>query len=324
MFSEDGSTLAIEANNTVDIWDPLHRIKRGALPIDWTTGSESHFSLSDDGKLLADLRRSGDIEIWDVASARKKATLMTRHTIDIDTSVAFSPDDRTLALLAFQSDLTSVLELWDTATGHLRATSIGAHLDVPQYLLGGVWNPKILFSPDGKTVISAMDQGIVDVATGARRVAPNSGLYAARAVSRGGLVAANVGTGQPLTFWDGRTLQQRSYIPNDAQLGDTMAFSPDGQLLAAADENGQIRLWDVTNRHPFGLPLTGPDESLPVEALAFSADGSAVLSIDSEGRLHTHLIGPAQIETALCAQVGPLSPANWKTYIPDLPYRRTC
>ncbi|MGW2155799.1 hypothetical protein [Nonomuraea sp. NPDC001699] len=111
--------------------------------------------------------------------------------------------------------------------------------------------------------------------------------------------------------------------------GSPAAFSPEGRLLAVADATDQIQLWDVTAGLPLGLPLSGffhPEDPLgnsSLNSLAFAPDGSAVLTID-RARLRTHLIAPDKIKSALCAQSGPLSEADWKIFIPEIPYRRTC
>ncbi|WP_169978153.1 hypothetical protein [Microbispora sp. H10836] len=336
VLSKDGSTAAVESHDGLLVWDALQRVKRTTLPISRDRISE-WWALSDNGALLAYARNNGDIEIWDVASASRKATIATRHNPDrYDFPMAFSPDNRTLALLTggSRSELAklaagpSVLEFWDLASGSLRATSKGMADD--NYIIfsqGG--GPKILFSQDGRTVVSAADQGIVEVATGKRLVEPSGlDLKAPKALSGSGLVAEADDT--VITIWDGRRLQPKYDARLGGETGQEMAFSPDGQLLATTDTTGQIRLWDVINRRPFGLPLTGFYERPEggsrsmVNGLAFSPDGSAVLSITIGGHLRTHLIGATQIMKILCTEAGPLSPDDWATYIPELPYRRTC
>ncbi|MDP9869650.1 MULTISPECIES: WD40 repeat domain-containing serine/threonine protein kinase [Streptosporangium] len=326
VLSEDGSTLAVESRRDLEIWDPVRRVKRGALPLNGVKGtSESLFALSADGKLLASsFRRSGKVEIWDVASATRKTTLQTGHPINDRLPLRFSPDGRTLAVLTIPTSLTS-LELWDVASGTLRVKSAGAQVE-PGQSVGG--EPRVLFSPDGRTVISGPDQGVVDVATGKRVLAPNLELDPAMARSRDGLVA--VVDRDKVGFWDARTLRHRYDVLPGVELGRAVAFAPDGKVLALADTTGRIRLWDVPNRRALGLPLSGfltskadagPDE---IRTMAFSADGTVLAAVDDDGRLRTHLVALDKVKSALCRLFGPLSEADWRTHIPEIPYRRTC
>jgi WD40 repeat protein len=330
--SADGSTLAVQdfAGHGLEVWDPVKRVKRGELPlIPMRNGSPSEansdglYALSADGRSLANIRRNGDIEIWDVASATKKTTLRTRHQLTGSTPVAFSPDGRTLAVVTL-AGYTTQLELWDVPSGTLRATSTGQRPGTSRVVamsqLGEA--AQILFSRDGRTVIPAPDQGVIDVATGRRLVAPTTGLQKLRALSKNGVLADHQ-YGAMISLWDGPALRHLSDIRLDVEMTSWMRFSPDGRLLAVADPAGQIRLWDVANRRPYGLPLTGPTTG-GIKTLAFAPDGSAVLALDEEGRLRTHLIAPDKIKAALCRAFGPLSAADWKTYIPKLQYRRTC
>ncbi|MCX6629884.1 MAG: hypothetical protein NTW28_19880, partial [Candidatus Solibacter sp.] len=51
----------------------------------------------------------------------------------------------------------------------------------------------------------------------------------------------------------------------------SVAFSPDGKMLARASGDGTVRLWDVARRQPLGDPLRG--HYLSVWSVAFSPDG---------------------------------------------------
>ncbi len=56
----------------------------------------------------------------------------------------------------------------------------------------------------------------------------------------------------------------------------TVAFSPDGSMLASGSADNSILLWDVSHRQPIGGPLVG--HSGAVNSVAFSPDGTLLAS----------------------------------------------
>ncbi|GAA3211964.1 WD40 repeat domain-containing serine/threonine protein kinase [Actinocorallia longicatena] len=331
LLSADGSTLVTQSRHTLDVFDPLTRKKRGSLPFDLLREGGGNLVLSPDGATLAETHQDGRIDLWDVRSAAKRSTLATGRTLVKETPMAFSPDARTLAFLTGDTDQTSLLDLWDVPSGRLRATSKGEPpAGGSRPIAGNLYDhPKVLFSPDGRTVVSAQDQGVVEVATGKRLVPAAHGLESAQALSAQGVVAEP--NTENVRFWDAATLRQRSEIRPGGTPGPSMAFSRDGSLLAISDTTAQIRLWDMKGNRLLGLPLTGrhvPKSTTPndtASSIAFAPDGSAVFSIDREGLLRTHLIDPVKISASFCARLGPLSREDWKTYVPaSIGYRSTC
>jgi WD40 repeat protein len=78
-----------------------------------------------------------------------------------------------------------------------------------------------------------------------------------------------------VVIWDARTGGLLARAQPRTGPVNTLAFSPDGRLLATAGNDGDITLWDPVSLRRIGV-LAGPVGS--VEALAFSPDSQTLAS----------------------------------------------
>ena len=61
----------------------------------------------------------------------------------------------------------------------------------------------------------------------------------------------------------------------------TVAFSPDGSMIAAGDQNSTVRVWSLPTQRQVGPVLSGGVDT--VEAVAFSPDSRELASADDDG-----------------------------------------
>jgi dipeptidyl aminopeptidase/acylaminoacyl peptidase len=70
-----------------------------------------------------------------------------------------------------------------------------------------------------------------------------------------------------------------TYLHHSREVED-VAFSPNGRILASANDDGTIRFWDVASRRPLGSPIKA-DQSR-VDKAVFSPDGKVLASSSYE------------------------------------------
>ncbi|MDH6100450.1 trypsin-like peptidase domain-containing protein [Anabaenopsis sp. FSS-46] len=227
---------------------------------------------SPDGRTLASGSWDRTVKLWDVATRREIATL-TGHSFVV-TSVAFSPDGKTLAS---SGSVDRTIKLWDVATGRKIATLTG-HSDSVS---------SVAFSPDGKTLASgSVDRTIKlwDVAT-RRSIATLTGhSEAVRSVafSPDGKTLASGSEDNTIKLWDVATGRSITTLTGHSNRVNSVAFSPDGKTLASGSEDNTIKLWDVATRRSIA---TLTEHSDGVRSVAFSPDGRTLASGSGDGTI---------------------------------------
>ena len=152
-FSPDGKTLAIGNDNGTYLWEVAARRLIAILPEPGSPPqSVLSVAFSPNGKVLAALVLSyqgggnrGRVDLWNVATRHRIATLTGPRKKSFVQAMAFSPDGQTLATGGIGRAY-----LWNVATRRLIAT-----LTIPSSL--GVTS--LAFSPDGKTLAAADGDG---------------------------------------------------------------------------------------------------------------------------------------------------------------------
>ncbi len=316
-ISPDGKIVASAGRRTIRLWNRRTHKQIGAT----MTGHENRINsvaFTPDGKTLASGSDDQTLRLWDVATHKQLAVLRGYH--DWVNSVAFSPDG---TVVASGSD-DSTVRLWDVRTHkQLKTHSTGP----------AVWVKSVAFSPDGKLIASGSDDRMVrlwDARTlkrRGRRLARLGGNVSAVAFSPDGKVLAAASDDRTIRLWDvaSRT-ELGAPLAGHRSAVKALAFSPDGRTLASASMDKTVRLWDVGSRTPFGPPLAGHARS--VNAVAFTPGGKVLVSASGDKTIRLRTVIPwsdfAKLRDKICARVDDLSDAEWKRYVPDIPYRRSC
>ena len=250
VFSPDGHILASEERfDKIHLWDVNTGKQKYKLQ---HQGGIKHFDFSADGQTLVTLSIAGpsiNTIFYHVdTGTEKQVKSMDMNHVDFIESYHTTFDRNTNILATGRLD--HAINLWDLAKGVHKKTFRG-----PGNGLGC-----LAFSPDGKVLAS----GGIDW----------DRLHDEAAVRRGN------GT---LYVWDAvKGKRKHSFSDDDIFSIRSVAFSPDGNLLASGGEFGRIHLMDP-NTGKYMKRLEG--HSKEVVAISFSADMRTFASGSKDGRV---------------------------------------
>jgi WD40 repeat protein len=228
-----------------------------------------HFTFSPDGKTLASLDEVGVLRVWDVNEG--KPTITFDSPVESG-AIMFSPDGKTLASAGgatLTRNLTGSgwgahdfpIRLWEAATGK-KLADLGASDDPVTSLA---------FSPDGRLLASG--HGVLDKTPryiSRKRILPPKSSNTAR-------------------LWHLKTSKLITDLKAHADAVSSVAFSPDGKVLASGSLDGTIRLWEVAGGKErrklegHGVPGLKGIEQAGIFSIDFSPDGKFLVSGSQDG-----------------------------------------
>ena len=287
-FSPDGNELAVASS--IGIW--MYSVATGdelALLTGHTAQIQS-LAFSSDGKILASTGNDRTIRVWDTETSKQLVVLSDRR--NFPGTLAFSPDGTTIA----SNGRTGTIQIWDVATGDPIATLTG-HTDTVEALA---------FSPDGKTLASTSeDLSIrlwdIDAEEHLSTLTGHKKPVKVLVFSPDGKTLASAGMGGTVRLWDPgtgkqvRALVQFGLTDTDQKFSaatrqtawiDTLAFSPDGSILASGDHHRIVRLWRLSDGSLLSTTKVGMRSSR-ILALAFSMDKPIFMTADWKGTIHS-------------------------------------
>jgi WD40 repeat protein/DNA-binding SARP family transcriptional activator len=290
-FSPDGRVLvAGTTRGALIFWNLASGARLGPV-LHHPRGQESRGNLAfaPDGATVYTSVQGGKTIVWDVTRRRRV------RTIPLGGTLAVSRNGKTLAL--GQQDGSIILV--DAGTGRRRRVLTGHSTIVTG----------LAFSPDGATLASASDDRTAilwNLATGKARetLRGHAGSITGVAFSPDGATLYTSSLDDSVIAWDlTRTRGLARRLTGAAGPVVGVAFSRrDPNLLALAQHDGPVRLWDVARRVGFGKPLDVVGGS--ANAVAFSPDGRTLAAADADGTV-------VLFDVATHARVGrPLRPPH--------------
>jgi WD40 repeat protein len=312
-FSPDSKILtSSDGSGIIKIWDTTEK----NLPI--LTGHTDfvvRVIFSHNGKMLASTSYDGTVKLWD-----RKGTLLHDFSIDrglgtsFGPSIAFSPDDKTIAIGSNIVDgdkekKVNTLALWDLK-GHRLIPNIKSRTPVYNVAFygnntllsttGGVilWNRKgqvlhalrfphsraqtAAFSPDGEIVIGGDRENNIFLWNRKgqliHKILTEMASSYEFTFSPDSKIFTTTNGSSFVTLWNREGQKIRTLSESQGKVGD-ITFSPDNKMLATVSLDGTVKLWDLKGH----LLNTLSGHQKGVESAIFSPDSKIIASAGDDG-----------------------------------------
>jgi WD40 repeat protein len=275
-LTPDGQRLAVVHEQSLRVWETGSGLS--LFQADQLTELQS-VACSADGALLATGDAAGVIRLCPLGLGRfQSGGLVNENQSERITTLAFSPAGRLLA--AAGASGPDVL-IWDIEESE-------PALLIPQ-AVDGCSIESLAFRPDGRLIVvggidwlatSGSDGAVAlwDIEERAQLAIFDGGSKSV-AFHPGGKQIAAASLAAGVALWDVERQQLAAELTGPEEAANSVAYSPDGLLLAAGGDDCLLCLWS-TDTHRL---LVAADVRAQIRQVVFSADGSFLFTANGNG-----------------------------------------
>jgi len=239
---------------------------------------------SPDGEHLVTVGKDGDtINLWDEGSDQFQQLPIPTKDNETFTSVAFSPDEKRLAIASAAEDETGLVRIWDITQNQV----------VEQFDTGQGQLYSVAFSPlDSRQLVTGGGDGTLKVwdisSNRPAQFSTTQGTIQRMEFSPNQKLLATISKNNQLNLWNVREDGTLSLNPDaedfQQQHGGVknITFSPDGETLIIVGKDDKIKLWTISNKQINSFAT----QQQQIQTLVASPNKRKLATIGSNGILN--------------------------------------